>query len=456
MSQSEPEGAPRARVLVVDDDRTFVHEMTTVLGGAFELAAAHDTAGALEQVAAFRPDVVLLDITLDDGVDGFAALARIRALDAAPEVIMLTGMTGTAAVVKAIKGGAFHYMMKESNPGELVHLIGLAAEKLAADRRLASLEEQVKRLGGALVVHDAQMVKVMQNVEKVGPSSTTVLIVGESGTGKEMIARRVHELSARAQAPFVTVNCGAVLEPHLEAELFGHVKGAFAGANADRAGSLARAQGGTLFLDAVDKAPLSLQTRLLPVLESREYLRVGSPEPVKLDARIVAAASCDLDLMCAEGRFLKELLYALNVFTVLLPPLRKRPDDILPLAEHFLATFAAQTGRSGMGFSPAARQFLLKHDWRGNIRDLRNRVERAVILTTSEDIGVEALMSTRFDQGANLTEYSVAMDAAELEYLSRLMKDCDWNITKGAKVAGLTREGLSRMIAKWGLKEGKL
>ena len=455
MTRPETESAPRHRVLVVDDDRTFTRTMSDVLGSLFDTATAHDTEEALAQVAAFRPDVVLLDITLNDGIDGFEALARIHALDTPPEVIMLTGMTGPGPVVKAIKGGAFHYVMKESNPGELANLINQAAERVVSRRRLAALEEQLRTLGGEFIVYDPLMQRLMKDVERAAPTAATVLIIGESGTGKELVARRVHELSPRARGPFVVINCGAVSEAHAESELFGHVKGAFAHAVADRDGCFARARGGTLFLDEVGRAPLPLQAMLLRVLESREYLPVGASAPIMTDFRVVASASHDLVNMGDDGGFLKELYYRLNVFSILLPPLRKRREDIVPLAQHFLDMFSTQMGRTDLKFSAAAVGYLTRHEWRGNVRDLRNRIERAVILTTDEEVCVDALTVTRFDQGAAMTTMDVAMDAAQQEYLSRLMIECDWNITHAAKVAGLTREGLSRMITKYGLKDGR-
>lgn len=455
MTDNAPETAPRCRVLIVDDEPAFTSDMALILGDRFEVTVAADTASALERIAEVRPDVVLLDITLKDGVDGFVALARIKAVESPPEVIMLTGMQGPGAVVQAIKGGAFHYAMKDADPGELVNLIGLASEKAAAGRRLAALESQLRRLGGDLIVYDPLMLRMMKDVEKVAPSGATVLVVGESGTGKELVARRVHELSARAAGPFVAISCGAVSEAQAEVELFGQVKGAFPETTPVRTGCFARAQGGTLFLDEVGRAPLSLQAKLLRVLETREFLPVGAAAPVRADIRVVASASHDLQQMCDDGRFLKELFYRLNVFSLVLPPLRKRREDIVPLAEHFLEVFSAEMGRTGLRFSAAAKEYLVKHEWRGNVRDLRNRVERAVILTDGDEVHVDALMATRFDQGVAITEMDAAMESAQQEYLTRLMNECDWNVTKAAKVAGVTREGLSRLIGRYGLKDGR-
>lgn len=455
MTDNTPETGPRCRVLIVDDEPNFTEDMSIILGDRYDVTVAADTAGALEKIAEARPDVVLLDITLKDGLDGFVALAKIRAVESPPEVIMLTGMQGPGAVVQAIKGGAFHYAMKDADPGELVNLIGLASEKAAASRRLAALETQLRRLGGELIVYDPLMLRMMKDIERVAPTAATVLVVGESGTGKELVARRVHEMSARAAGPFVAISCGAVSEAQGEVELFGHVKGAFPEAATARAGCFARAQGGTLFLDEVSRAPLALQAKLLRVLETREFLPIGATTPVRADIRVVASASHDLQKMCDLNLFLKELFYRLNVFSLVLPPLRKRREDIVPLAEHFLDVFATEMGRPGMRFSDPAKEYLVKHEWRGNVRDLRNRVERAVILTDGDDVHVDALLATRFDQGVALVEMDAAMESAQQEYLTRLMNECDWNVTKAAKLAGLTREGLSRLISKYRLKDGR-
>ncbi len=455
MTDITPETGSRCRVLIVDDEPAFSDDMSMILGDRFEVTVATDTASALEKIAAARPDVVLLDITLKDGVDGFVALARIRAVESPPEVIMLTGMQGPGAVVQAIKGGAFHYAMKDADPGELANLIGLASERVAANRRLAALETQLRRLGGELIVYDPLMLRMMKDIEKVAPTAATVLVVGESGTGKELVARRVHELSARAAGPFEAISCGAVSEAQCEVELFGQVKGGSSEGGAARTGCFTRAQGGTLFLDEVGRASPGLQAKLLRVLESREFLPVGAAAPVRADIRVVASASHDLQKMCDEGQFLKELFFRLNVFSLVLPPLRKRREDIVPLAEHFLEVFATEMGRPGMRFSGPAKEYLVKHEWRGNVRDLRNRIERAVILTDDDDVHVDALLATRFDQGVAIVEMDAAMESAQQEYLNRLMHAYDWNVTKAAKPAGMTREGLSRLIAKYGLKDGR-
>ncbi len=403
------------------------------------------------------PDVVLLDITMRQEDDGFAVLDKLRRLENAPEVIMLTGMREARAVVRAIKAGAFHYVTKPPVVSELVNLINLAAARTGSARRLAALESQVQRLGGGFVVHDRSMRRLVAELEKVGPTDATVMIVGESGTGKEVVARHVHAISRRADGPFVAVNCGAISEQLIESELFGHVRGAFTGAERDRMGCFEQARGGTIFLDEIGHAPHSLQVKLLRVLENREFLRVGSPEIMRADVRVIAASSRELRPAVDAGEFMEELYHRLNVFQVVQPPLHRRPDDILPLAEHFLQVYGAQTGRQGLRFSPAACEHMRAHQWRGNVRALRNTVERAVILAGDEVIGIEHLGTDRERWPAELPAYEDAKAAllAEFQrnYVTRALQEAGGNVTEAARRTGLARATLSRMISDLGLRD---
>ena len=443
----------RFRVLIVDDDRSFAGDLATHLGGLYDVGVAYSAAEAMAQVTALKPDVVLLDIDLRDGVNGFAVLAKIRTMDPGPEVIMLTGTEKTSAVVDAIKAGAFHYVTKPPGLRDLANLVNLAAARVVNARRVAALESQVLRLAGGFVAHDASMRRVIKDIDRVGPTDSTVLIIGESGTGKELVAQRVHQRSARADRPFIAINCGAISETLIESELFGHVKGGFTDAHADRAGCFARAEGGTLFLDEIGKAPLSLQTKLLRVLEAREYLRVGSSEPVRANVRLIAASSRDLDQSSAGGEFMPELFYRVNVFSIMLPPLRARREDILPLAEHYLELYSAQMGKVGLVLSPAAREYLVNHEWRGNVRDLRNRIERAVIIADGVSLTPAHLMPVPFDIPSGLLPLDTATQEFQRAHVARALRECGGNVTEAARRLGLTREGLSRIIGKLGLRE---
>lgn len=448
---------PRFRVLIVDDDTAFVADLSSLLSRQFDVAVAYNAKTALEQVAAVKPDVVLLDITMEGLHDGFDVLDRIQEMERAPEVIMLTGIKEMDAVVRAIKGGAFHYITKPPVLSELVNLVNHAAVMASGARRLAALESRVERLGGRLVVSDPSMERVMKDLDRVAPTDTTVMVIGESGTGKELVAQHVHEKSARCEGPFVAVNCGAVSEQLIESELFGHVRGAFTGAERDRMGSFEAAEGGTIFLDEIGHAPKSLQVKLLRVLEGCEYQKVGSPEIFKTNVRVIAASSRDLQTAVDAGEFMEELYFRLNVFRIVLPPLRERKGDVLPLAKHFIAVYSDQMGRRGLELSDEAAGYLEAHAWRGNVRELRNLLERAVIMSEGDRITVQTLAEDSRDWAGDLPPYDDAkaevMTRFKRGYVSRLLKEADGNVTEAARRSGMARAALSRMIGELGLRE---
>jgi len=437
-------------VLVVDDDPRFTSELSLFLSSRYKLDIENDGDNAISRILELRPDVVLLDIDLGSGADGFEVLSRIRELDSPPQVLMLTGDRDTTNIVKAIKGGAYHYVCKPPVMSELVNLVNLAASATYTSRRVASLESDVHRLGGTFVVHDPAMKRVMDQIERVAPTDTTVLVVGETGTGKELVARCVHESSSRSTGPFVAVNCAAISESLLESELFGHVKHAFTGAARDRAGFFQQARGGTIFLDEIGHASEGLQVRLLRVLESREFMKVGGEIPEKTDVRVIAASSRDLREAATRGEFKEELLYRLGVYRIDLPPLRFRRGDIMPLAEYFLDIFSEQIGRNNLQFSPEATEYLLAHDWPGNVRRLRNCIERAVIDCRSDTIQRDQLAPSIRNWSAVLRKYDEArsqeLQSFRRDYLLELMSRCGNNVTEAAKTAGLSRNGLYRML----------
>lgn len=451
MKHTDHRSTPRFRVLVVDDDKTFVARTLSILGDDYDVGAAYNTVEALSQIDALKPDVVLLDVILQDGIDGLAALERIRSMNAPPEVIMLTGVNAPATVVQAIRSGAFHYVSKSSPISELANLINKAALAHHYVHRLAAMDAHAR--GHDFLVFDPAMQRVIKEVERVAPTESNVLIIGESGTGKELVAARIHARSRRAKGALVAINCAAVSEGLIESELFGHVRGAFTTALSDHPGCFAQAAGGTLFLDEIGLAPLPLQMKLLRVLESREYKRVGGSSVERADVRIVAASSSDLEAMAAAGTFKAELLYRLNVFTVVVPPLRRRSEDILPMAENFLAMYGAQMGRRGLSFAPPARAYLERHEWRGNVRDLKNRIERAVILAEGAVIPVELLLPSKMDQSSPPLPWRLAAKEFKLEYFARLMQRFDDSVTNAARSAGMSREALSRLLRDIGLRE---
>ena len=348
------------RLLLVDDDAEQSRDLAAYLAGRFTVQMIAGGKEALAAIAAIRPDVVLLDIDLGCEPDGFAVLETLRGQDDAPPVIMLTGAhrDNINAVVRAIKGGAYHYVAKPPNPTELVNLL----EKAIADddlrRRLADLREELADLRGDIVVADPVSERLMQDIARVARVDGSVLITGESGTGKELVARRIHALSRRSAGPFQDVNCPAVTETLIAAELFGHERGSFTGASRNRLGKVGRADGGTLFLDEIGSCCDAFQAKLLRFLEERSYDRVGGDDKVVVDVRVVSATRIDLQQAIADGEFREDLFYRLAGFQLHIPPLRERPGDIMPQATAFLHRAAANQAKIIGGFSPGARDLL--------------------------------------------------------------------------------------------------
>jgi NtrC-family two-component system response regulator AlgB len=381
---------PSLDVLVVDDEPGIRRTMTLHLEGrGHRVASAATPAEALGRVAASRFDVVFLDLRLgtESGLD---LLPRLAAADPLLKVVVITAYASVETAVEAMRLGARDYLAKPFTPEQ----IDLALSKVAD---LARLERRVEALEGTLDEFDPlalaspAMRAVLAIVRQVAPSDARLLLRGESGTGKGVIARAVHRLSPRRERPFVTVSCPALPAELLESELFGHVRGAFTGAGRDNPGRVALAEGGTLLLDEIGDLPLALQPKLLRFIQEREYERVGDPAPRRADVRILAATNRDLEQAAEDGRFREDLLYRLNVVTLEIPPLRERREDVLPLAERFLALSRREVRRPGLRFSAEARRALLAHAWPGNVRELRNAVERAAMLAPGDEVGPEKL-----------------------------------------------------------------
>ncbi|MBU2501955.1 sigma-54 dependent transcriptional regulator [bacterium] len=443
------------RVLLVDDDKGFAADLASLLADDYSVAVASSGEEALERVGGIMPDVVLLDVDMGAGLGGLAVLERLVGRDEPVSVIMVTQAGDIATVVQAIKLGAFHYVRKPPALGELSNLINLAYADATSRRRLRAFAEDVKHLSGEMVVADPAMLRILRNIGNVGPTDTTVLITGETGTGKEMVARRVHEISNRRDGPFVAVNCAAIPENLIESELFGHLKGAFTGAEKDRIGKFGMARGGTLFLDEIGFATMPLQSKLLRILEDGEYYPVGASAAQVADIRLIAASSSDPESRVASGDFLEELYHRLNVYRIPLPPLRERMEDVPALAEHFLGVFAQRCGKPIKGFSEEAGAFLLGQKWKGNVRGLRNAVERAVIDCDGGWIRPEHLAPAMRTWPAKLAPYKVAK-AKETHrfkhaYMTELMQRCGGNVTAAAEAAGVPRPSLQRMLKEVGL-----
>jgi two-component system response regulator PilR (NtrC family) len=391
-----------ARLLVVDDKdsiRTMLEMRLTAAGHA--VVQAENVASADRALGSGEFDVVITDLRMGRGGDGLDVLRKVKEQQPQTEVIVMTAFGSEEVRERALELGALCYLEKSPRlASEVIPLVQRALEKrelavrgksLAADNQL--LREQLEGRGrlGEMVGRSAAMQGVFQLLEKVAAARTTVLITGESGVGKELVARAVHEKSPRGEGPFVPVNCGAIPEGLIESELFGHVKGAFTGAAADKEGLFQTAQGGTLFLDEIAELPTALQVKLLRAIQDRRIRPVGGTEDVEVDVRIVAATNRDLPAEVRAGRFREDLYYRLNVVQIRVPPLRERREDILPLADHFLARFGAEHQRPALRLSREARRRLDEYGFPGNVRELENLIERAVALSSGDEVTLDAL-----------------------------------------------------------------
>lgn len=455
-----PEPRP-ARVLLADDEesmRYFVRRGLTRHGYEVTEASGGDEAIAQGTSAPF--DLAVLDLKMP-GTDGLGVLAALREHDPDLMVVMMTAHATIRTAVEAMRGGAWDYITKPFEVEELLLVIerALAHRRALRDSRdLATLVDRRQAHAG-LIGQSAAMRSVFQAVDRLGPSGATVLLTGESGTGKELVARALHAASPRAEAPFVALHCAAMPSNLLENELFGHVPGAFTGADTSKAGLLLKADGGTLFLDEVGDIPLAVQIKLERFLQEREFAALGSEDGVRVDVRVVAATNRDLEAAVEAGEFRKELFYRLNVVPLHLPPLRQRREDVPLMAQHFLEKFrpaAAPLER----FTADALVVLGNHAWPGNVRELENAVERMVVLHgTSKEIGVEDLPPEIRDQGAPSVAllpdadvpYQEAMAAFERAYFELLLDNAAGNISEAARLAGLSRGHLHRKVRQLGI-----
>jgi DNA-binding NtrC family response regulator len=370
-------------LLVVDDDRPLLESMADYLRGlGHRTETATTCRDAMARMKEYPFDAVICDVNLPDQ-DGFSLLEWAEKNVPETEVILLTGFGTIENAVEAIRMGAFDYLTKPIIEDELHFSIQRALGKRQIVAENKSLRAQLnQRFGmGNIVGHDYRMLKMFDLIESVADTKTTVLVLGESGTGKTMTARAIHQLSSRRDKPFVEVACGALPDSLLESELFGHVAGAFTGANHDKQGKFLQANGGTIFLDEIGTASASLQVKLLRVLQDREFEPVGGNKTQKVDVRMILATNLDLEEEVRKGNFRQDLYYRINVVTLMQPPLRERISDIPLLVEHYLKEFVQQTGKPVTGISEAALQLLQRYRWPGNVRELVNVIERAVVLT---------------------------------------------------------------------------
>lgn len=450
---------PGPRLFLVDDDRDYCADLEAVLGGRFQVFQAHSGSGALEMMDQVVPDVILLDVNFgEDGMSGLEILERVRALDNPPPVIMLSGSQSLSVVVRAMKMGAFHYIAKPADLPELVNLLDQALASRLNRRQIQAQRDELGRLTGDFVAGDEHTFRLLEKVDQVAKTETTVLITGESGTGKEMIARRIHGGSPRLEGPFVGINCGAVPADIIESEIFGHVKGAFTGADSLRMGKFELAAGGTLFLDEIGESPLAFQVKLLRVLGENVFTRLGDNKNLSVDTRVLAATSKDLEQAMARGEFRPELFYRLNIYRIHLVPLRERRGDILPLARHFLTETLPRFSRQIEGFSPAVEARMVEEQWPGNVRELRNFVERAVINCNGGMIGLGDMFGQGLGFASGPASFNEAKDLMtrewERRYVTERLSETGGNVTRAAELSGMSRQSFQRKLRELGLRSG--
>ena len=382
MSKDKKKPAEGARVLVADDDASARSAMQTLLGQeGFEVVLAEDGPSAIACFEDVGADVLVTDLRMP-GMDGIEVMRRVREMNPDVVAVLATSSADVATAVRAMQEGAEHYLTKPVQMDELVFVIRRALERRKLKNEATELRSRLKdRLRFDNIVGSSPAIQEVFNIiEQVAPSKASVLVTGESGTGKELVAQAIHEHSPRASAPFVKLHCAALAETILESELFGHEKGSFTGAMGRREGRFKQADAGTLFLDEIGEISPAIQVKLLRFLQERAFERVGGNETVKVDVRIIAATNRDLASEVAAGKFREDLYYRLNVVNIEMPPLRARPSDLLPLADHFLARFSKENGKKIEGFSEDALERITTYRWPGNIRELENVIERGVVL----------------------------------------------------------------------------
>jgi DNA-binding NtrC family response regulator len=451
-----PAPSPRAVILIVDDDaamRDYLRDELEHEG--FRVLTAPGGRAGVERVKQGGVDLVVSDVKMPD-LDGLDLLREVRAVEPSPYVITITAFGSIDTAIRAVKLGAYDYVTK---PFEFDQLL-LTIEKALGERELRSevarLRAEVSRRDRLenLIGRSQAMQEIFDLIRRVSSSPANVLITGESGTGKELVARAIHSHSPRKARPFVAVNCAAIPGSLLESDLFGYKRGAFTDARTDHAGLFVEADGGTLFLDEITELPVTLQPKLLRVLQEREVRPLGASRSERVDVRIIAATNRDVEAGLASGEFREDLYYRLNVIQVQIPPLRGRTEDVLPLAEHFLARSASRAGKALRGFAEAANKVLLGHHWPGNVRELENVVERAVALCDREIVGVEDLppaMRERRNQDrlGGAVAQGLTLEQLEREYIERVMQAEGGNKTRAAQRLGLDRKTLYRKLDEY-------
>jgi DNA-binding NtrC family response regulator len=463
-----PHAGNVSTILIADDDRLMRRIIETSLKQAGLYATTFESGELL--LKAFNDDtlVCVLDLNMD-GMDGRESLAQIKKRNPRTEVILLTAVNEAREAVEALRAGAFDYLTKPFDPRDLVRSVRKAMALSLQARNSEELRNSISSVGVQvdLLGSSPAMLKVKAQIEKVGPTEETVLLIGESGTGKTLAARAIHSASKRAEGPFLSVSCPSLPRDLLESEMFGHEKGAFSGAHQKRLGRVELAQGGTLFLDEIGEMPLELQAKLLTFLQDRTFFRIGGEKVLRADVRVIAATNQNLPKLCREGRFREDLYYRLNVVPMEQPPLRDRRQDIVPMAERILANFAKRNGQKPLKLSPEAAAAFIAYRWPGNVRELENLISRAATLTKSESVievadlpeemtkppvlEGEPQPPARAEATVGPTLAGKTLEQIERTALRDTLDSCGQNRVQAAKLLGVSEKTIYNMMKRYGV-----
>ncbi len=443
--------AEKISILIVDDEESVRDSLNNwFIEDGYSVECAENAKQALLLLEARNFNIILADIKMP-GMDGLEMHRRIKVLNKDAIVIIMTAFASVDTAVQALKDGAYDYVTKPFDPDDLSHLIRNASAQIILKSENESLKQKVSALEDVedLIGESQELKKVLKQVESVAQSNSSVIITGESGTGKELIARAIHANSSRRYFPLVSVHCGALTESLLESELFGHEKGAFTGATFNRKGRFEMADGGTIFLDEIATISGKMQIELLRVLETKSFVRVGGNKEISSDFRVICATNRDLRGMVKSGTFREDLFYRLNVVNITVPPLRERTEDIPLLVNHFIKKYCTSMSRDIISIEPAALRHLEKFEFPGNVRELENMIERAIVVGNGKEIrlkdlpmGKEAIIST-----------IESLDELEKRHILQILNKYSWNVSRSAKALDVDRVTLYNKIKKYDLKQ---
>jgi DNA-binding NtrC family response regulator len=445
------------RILIVDDEKIVRESLFHWFEEeGYEVTTADSGEAALKIFDKGKFDLLLLDMKMP-GMSGLDLLKKVKTIDSESIVILITAFASVPTAITALKDGAYDYVTKPVDPDELAHLVKKGLEQKALKKENIQLKENIDEIirPDNLIGESSQMKKIFDLIFTVAPADTTVMIRGESGTGKELVAKAIHINSRRKYFPIITVNCGAISESLLESELFGHEKGAFTGAQFKRKGKFEMADGGTIFLDEVGSVSPKMQVELLRVIETKQFNRVGGNQNITSDFRVIVATNEPLEEMVKQGRFREDLYYRLNVFSIVVPPLRERKSDIPVLAHFFLNRFSTSMNKPIKKISAEAMDFMMKYEWPGNVRELENAIERAVVVGKGNAITVEDLPFHVTPEMFPSIIGDTTLAAFERRYILNTLIDSNWNISKSANILGIDRVTLYNKIQRYGLRAEK-